>query len=126
MEIADRSGQPVTTRELNDAINAVESILLRQPTVLPLFTVNGMAIRRALLELRQQRSLRWLNEWPTEPGQYWFYGKRFRSSKHELCLVEVNKISNGVCYTTHGHFLYKAEGCEGKWQKVILPELPVD
>jgi len=55
MEMVDRSGQPVTEEELNDAIYAVGQILVKQPTVLPLFTVNGMAIRRALLELRAAR-----------------------------------------------------------------------
>lgn len=55
MEFKDRTGQPATLEELNDAIHAVEQILLKQATVLPLFTVNGMTIRRALLELRARR-----------------------------------------------------------------------
>jgi hypothetical protein len=56
-ECEDRTGQPVNERELDDAIHAVETILLKQPTVLPLFTVNGMAIRRALLELKAIREI---------------------------------------------------------------------
>lgn len=48
----DRTGQPITDKELDDAIHAVEQILMHKPLTLPIFTVNGMAIRRALLELR--------------------------------------------------------------------------
>jgi len=57
MEIINRTGQPVTEEELNDAIHAVEQILVKHATALPLFTVNGMAIRRALLELKNKRTM---------------------------------------------------------------------
>lgn len=57
MEIVDRTGQPVTDEELDEALKAVEMILLKQPTVLPLFTVNGMTIRRALIELKQRHEM---------------------------------------------------------------------
>lgn len=54
MEITDRTGQPVTDEELDEALKAVETILVKQPLVLPLFIINGMAIRRALIELKQR------------------------------------------------------------------------
>ena len=57
MEMIDRTGQPVTDEELNDAISAVETILVKHFLVLPLFTINGMSIRRALIELKQRREL---------------------------------------------------------------------
>lgn len=57
MEITDRTGQPVTDEELDEALKAVQTILLKQPTVLPLFTVNGMTIRRALIELKQRHEM---------------------------------------------------------------------
>lgn len=69
----------------------------------------------------------WQDEWPTEPGRWWFYGYRFGRKGEkapELCFVKVFRISNGIAYITHGHFLHKEEGAVGKWQKAILPELP--
>ena len=70
----------------------------------------------------------WLDEWPKEPGYYWFYGKRFGKGEPKLCYVEVHRTSvkSVPSYVTHGHFMYKQEGCTGKWQKVVLPELPED
>lgn len=57
MEIIDRTGQPVTDEELDEALKAVETILVKHSLVLPLFTINSMSIRRALIELKQRREL---------------------------------------------------------------------
>ncbi len=70
----------------------------------------------------------WQDEWPTEPGMWWFYGWRFgkeriggKNEEPELCLVEVH--GTALMYATHGHFLHE-ESAVGKWQKALLPELP--
>ena len=67
---------------------------------------------------------KWTNEWPQEPGWYWFCGRRFRGHPIEFFPVEAIKISNGIAYVAGSHFMEKAEGAEGVWQKAILPELP--
>ena len=71
------------------------------------------------------KSTNWQNEWPTEIGFWWFYGKAFKSTNIELHFVKVlNTAVPGVLtYITNGHFLYKAEGATGRWAKVQLPEL---
>ena len=70
--------------------------------------------------------MNWIYDWPIESGFYWFFGWCFRNRDRapELHFVKVRKISNGMCYITNGHFLYKAEGAEGVWQLVKLPILP--
>ena len=72
--------------------------------------------------------MNWMNDWPIEPGYYWFYGWRFqdRDRLKELCYVKAYKIQNGISYVTCGHFLYKEEGAKGVWQLVNLPELPTE
>lgn len=71
----------------------------------------------------------WQDEWPTEPGYWWFYGWCWRKVKDrpeepEMHLVEVRKAMNGFMRVTNGHFLYKDEGAEGKWMKAELPTPP--
>jgi hypothetical protein len=55
MGIIDRTGQPRSDEELQEAYDAVTQILIKQPLVLPLFTVHGLIIRDALLELMVRR-----------------------------------------------------------------------
>ncbi len=74
----------------------------------------------------------WLDEWPTEPGFYWFYGwtyRKIRSSdypeKPEMFLVSVRRVKDGALMYVEGHrFLDKHEGAEGKWLKATLPTPP--
>jgi hypothetical protein len=51
----DRTGQPRTDEEIDEAIDAVTTIAVKFPMVLPLFTVNAMCIRDCLIELRVLR-----------------------------------------------------------------------
>jgi hypothetical protein len=73
--------------------------------------------------------MRWTKEWPTEPGWYWFYGIKFQMVKDykdrtDLHPIKVRKIANGVAHIAGSHFLYKAEGADGWWAKMDLPDLP--
>lgn len=52
MNIRDMTGEPRSDEDLQDAINAVSEIMVKQSTVLPLFTVHGMTIRDCLFELQ--------------------------------------------------------------------------
>ena len=70
----------------------------------------------------------WQNEWPSEIGYWWFYGKCFgraETEKAEWHFVKVIKTQkpNVFVYITDGHFLYKEEGATGRWTKVQFPEL---
>jgi hypothetical protein len=71
----------------------------------------------------------WTEEWPTEPGYYWFYGWCWRSEIRDgkaprFFYVRVRPCSNSMMYVTDGHFMYEEEGGYGLWSKAQLPELP--
>jgi len=68
----------------------------------------------------------WSLEWPTEPGQYWFYGWCFRGRDYdaELHFVCVYKTSNSIAYVTNGHWMFKSEKGFGSWMKATLPPMP--
>ena len=53
--IVDRTGQPRADGEIDEAISAVETIMVKHATVLPLFTVHAGIIRDCLIELRVRR-----------------------------------------------------------------------
>ena len=74
---------------------------------------------------------KWTTEFPTKPGNYWFYGYRYgkydfngEKRKLELMYCEVHKAANGFIYIANGQFVYKSEVEEPHFQEVILPELP--
>jgi len=72
----------------------------------------------------------WTEDWPTEPGHYWFYGWCFRPwgsvrvRPPEWHFVRVSRTANSLAFVTDGHFLYKSEGGEGLWMPAMLPEPP--
>jgi len=69
---------------------------------------------------------KWIKEWPTEPGWYWFWGKTYKGSlKHELYMVQVWQMaSGGLAYVTGGALLHEWEGAEGMWHPAVVPEPP--
>lgn len=75
----------------------------------------------------------WQDEWPTEPGLWWFYGYLYEKNRDKPELTVVNVRSAGaedrrfLVYIVNGAFLYKNDTqaqTKGKWLKVTLPELP--
>ena len=82
--------------------------------------------------LRHSKVELWQDDWPTEEGLWWFYGWCFgkeglgKDREPKLCLVEISGPlgSGSFIYVTNGHFLHKAEGITGKWQRTNSPELP--
>ena len=57
MEFIDESGQPRSDQDVQEAINTVIQIMIKQPTVLPLFTVHAGIIVDCLHELQGYRAL---------------------------------------------------------------------
>ena len=53
--IVDKTGQPRSDRELQEAIDCVKELMIKQPLVLPLFTVHAGIIHDCLLELQKRR-----------------------------------------------------------------------
>ena len=52
----DRTGQPRGDEELQEALDVVMQIMIRQPLVLPLFTVHAGIRRDCLQELQKRRA----------------------------------------------------------------------
>ena len=52
----DRTGQPRRNEEIQEAIDAVLQIMIKQPLVLPLFTVHAGIILDCLRELQDRRA----------------------------------------------------------------------
>lgn len=57
MEMRDESGQPRSDEDLQEAIDCVKQIMVKQSTVLPLFTVHAGIILDCLQELQTFRKL---------------------------------------------------------------------
>ena len=57
MEMIDMSGQPRSDEDIQDALKAVNTILIKHPTDLPLFTVHAGIIRDSLIECLKWRKL---------------------------------------------------------------------
>lgn len=55
MGMVDMSGQPRSDEEIQEALDAVNEIMVKRPLVLPLFTVHAGIIRDCLRELQQRR-----------------------------------------------------------------------
>jgi hypothetical protein len=73
----------------------------------------------------------WTNEWPTEPGHYWFFGYPYGTSiingdphKPEWYHVTVREVSNGVIVIRDGHGWDPYDGAVGRFIKINLPEEP--
>lgn len=73
----------------------------------------------------------WTQEWPTEPGYYWFYGRRFSTRNRcsdlpsEMSFVEVfMSAEESPVYICNGNFLYKREATKGWWTRAELPDPP--
>ncbi len=68
----------------------------------------------------------WTQEWPTEPGMYWFYGQRYDEKQVELCFMRVWRAGdNSLFFICEGNVLYKSEAGPVAWfRKIDAPPLP--
>jgi len=72
----------------------------------------------------------WTTEFPTEVGDYWFYGYRYgkvscgHKSKPDIMRLKVRKCANGVMYEAQGQFMYEKEVEEAHFCPIEFPELP--
>lgn len=67
----------------------------------------------------------WTQEWPTEPGMYWFYGQRYQEKRVELCFLRVWESANSLFLVCEGNIMYKSEAGPVAWfRKIDAPPLP--
>lgn len=81
----------------------------------------------------------WSQDWPTEPGWYWFWGVDYRQyvdtrpitdADRRLIMVHASTYPGGMTYWGDGRFLYKTieapanVGAVGVWQRATAPDLP--
>ena len=73
----------------------------------------------------------WTAKWPTEEGQYWFYGWYWKweikekAPPHLSCVgVYTYAFKNDIRYVSNGLVMHKDEEGYGLWAKVEFPDLP--
>ena len=75
----------------------------------------------------------WTTEWPTEPGDYWFYGWRSKfgfENRLSIRMALVRALFAGqtsvrsLIFVCEGGFMFEREGGRGKWASAELPEPP--
>jgi len=70
----------------------------------------------------------WSKEFPTEPGDYWFYGYRFGKTKEAKPIwVRVQVWEDGYgrpMYVAEGSFMYKSEVENAHFTKIEFPNPP--
>lgn len=74
----------------------------------------------------------WTALWPTESGQYWFYGWMWCDKEYtdmikrapQLNLIDVRKTGSGVMYIAHGNFIYARDRHVGLWLNAVIDNLP--
>lgn len=68
----------------------------------------------------------WTEEWPTEPGRWWFFGRlaywEADVKPKMLCVNIVSSRDNILC--VEGEILFSEDLGPGLWQKSIVPDLP--
>ncbi len=79
----------------------------------------------------------WTEEWPTEPGMYWFYGNDVddktagpgEDAHFRLNTVSVRFAGKGdgkfLMYVSEGNFMYKKSASPGLWMRMEVPEIPL-
>jgi len=55
--MVDKSGEPRSDEEIQEAVQCVKEIMVKHSTVLPLFTVHALLIMDCLRELQARRAL---------------------------------------------------------------------
>lgn len=72
----------------------------------------------------------WTTQWPTEPGDYWFYGYRYQRDildtdrKPALILIEVIKVRNSIATIGNGEFMFENETVHAHFSPFTPPSLP--
>ncbi|MBA7701083.1 hypothetical protein ES703_109814 [subsurface metagenome] len=56
-EMIDKTGEPRSDEELQEAIDCVKEIMVKHSTILPLFTVHALLILNCLEELQNLRRM---------------------------------------------------------------------
>jgi len=78
----------------------------------------------------EKEEYKWVEEWPTKPGAYWFHGWEYGNDpgKPELLYVIVVKDNkNRINYSTASRPIFQEEGAHGVWKEVDCfgePALP--
>jgi len=70
----------------------------------------------------------WIQKFPTEEGEYWFYGQRFGGSKKmEMLFCQVYKAGDTSMFIeAQGNFMYKNDlGDKWAFKKTEFPEPPI-
>ena len=67
---------------------------------------------------------KWTEELPNMEGWWWFYGKRFKSSKVRLQMVQAKMSVDSLVLVCDGVFIYPPEMGPGKFLYIEPPTPP--
>ena len=69
----------------------------------------------------------WSSDYPTEPGWYWFYGRKYGEDKHSMGTVTVFSVQTGAVRVLDGQFMWEQDKHKGVFSRidepVISPEI---
>lgn len=76
-----------------------------------------------------KKKIEWSEEFPTEKGNYWFYGwtSSFENDETEprMRFVKIIVLDDGSLYVVaDGQLMFKCEEPKGKWAKADVPNPP--
>ena len=100
----------------------------RQRPGLPVWVVSAAKHWQAIAKMWSDEEFSWSEDWPTEPGYYWFYGWThgyWRGDPARLHFVEIHKLPLELMFFTDGKLFRNADGAEGFWMPAGVPEAPV-
>jgi len=82
---------------------------------------------RAIVNMWDDGEL-WSEDWPTEPGHYWFSGRThgyWATDKPKMHFVEVRTTVTVPLYFTDKGFFDEDDGADGYWMPARVPEPPL-
>ncbi len=75
--------------------------------------------------------MEWSTEFPTKPGNYWFYGYRWgrvncgHKCDPEWMVVRADTCGSGdLIYVADGNFMFESEVEDARFAPLVLPEFP--
>lgn len=68
-------------------------------------------------------SAAWTEQWPTEPGWYWFYGTEADMAVRLMAVEVVVSNKQTLMYKAGMVYIYP-QSAFGVWLPIVMPELP--
>lgn len=90
--------------------------------------VEAAATARMVVFQERARAQAWSTDWPTEPGDYWFYGRLAPKADVRMDYGFVRRCANGILRIVCGVPIDEggASPATGRWRRIERPVPPTD